>query len=393
MEKALKIPIYFDSAATTPIDDIVCKEMLNCMSVHGDFANPDSRNHSLGIRAHDLVENARFQVSNLINCETNEIIFTSGTTESNNFALMGIAHALHKKGNHIITVQTEHKSVLETCKHLEKEGFHVTYLKPQSNGLITLDMLKKVITKKTILVSVMHVNNELGIIQDIHEIAYLLKNFNILFHVDAAQSVGKLPINLKELSVDIMSFSAHKLYGPKGIGVLYLRDNLQDIIYPLMYGGGQERGLRAGTSPTHQIVGIGKACALARERFEQDRRHLSELSAYFFERLKEIPHATLNVEHKYCVPNIINFRIKNMDAKYFLATNPAIAASISSACDSGNDKGSYVLRSIGLSSSQIKESIRISLGRFNTMKDIDFLIDKINDAIRKIMESEAGGKF
>jgi cysteine desulfurase len=364
-------PIYLDNAATTPTDKIVCDEMLSCLSTEGCFGNPDSINHSFGLRARDMVEKARFQVANFINCEPEEIIFTSGATESNNFVLRGVSSALQEKGNHIITVKTEHKSILTTCSQLEREGFDVTYLQPQSNGLVTLDSIRNAITPKTILVSIMHVNNELGIIQNINEIGSLLRDYGIAYHVDAAQSIGKLLIDLENTPVNFMSLSAHKIYGPKGIGALYIRNNSKEIIKPLIYGGNQENGFRAGTLATHQIVGMGKAFVLAKELFLKDRLHINTLSNHFCQQLVDCSNIIFNHEQEHSIPDILNFRIVNIDAKEFFSFNPNIAASVGSACTSRSGESSHVLRAIGLTQSQIRGTFRISLGRFNTMEDIN----------------------
>ncbi len=381
MINCIKTPIYLDNASTTHVDKLVCLEMMRCLSEDHNFANPDSSHHSLGMRAHELVEIARIQISNLVHCDPREIIFTSGATESNNLALIGVAEALNIKGKHIIVSQTEHKAILETCRYLESKGYHVTYLKPLSNGLIPLDMLEDAITLETILVSIMHVNNELGVVQDIRSLADCLKKKNILFHVDAAQSVGKIPIDLREIYADLMSFSAHKLHGPKGIGALFIRDRSDIAIKPLSYGGGQERGLRSGTLATHQIAGMGKAFFLAKERLTKDAEYISMLSNRFCNGLKAISQISFNIERMYCIPHILNFRIENVDSAELLSVTPEIAAAVGSACNSRSASGSHVLRAIGLTDSQVRSSLRISLSRFNTIEEMDFIVARLKKMI------------
>jgi cysteine desulfurase len=382
MNSAIKMPIYLDYAATTPVRDEVLYAMQSCLTLKGNFANPNSLSHSMGILASDAVEKARFDVADLLGCQPDEIIFTSGATEANNLAIRGVAYASKTKGSHIITIATEHKAVLETCRQLEREGFSVTYLTPLSSGLINLEMIEKAIRSDTILVSVMHVNNELGVIHDIHTIGNFLKEKNIVFHVDAAQSAGKLAIDLSKMPVDLMSVSAHKVYGPKGIGTLYINKSSKISIEPIIYGGGQEQNLRAGTLPTHQIAGMGKAFSLAKEDLERDYQFIRTLNERFLKGLMSIENAHINGDRMFCIPHIVNFRIEGVDANELLNALPELALSVGSACNSNNANGSHVLKAIGLSPLQARSSLRISFGRFNKEEEVDFAIEHLKKAVQ-----------
>lgn len=311
----MKLPIYLDYAATTPADPRVASKMMQFLTLDGTFGNPASRSHRFGWQAEEAVDVARNQVAELVNADPREIIFTSGATESDNLALKGAAHAQRARGQHIITSQTEHKAVLDSCKQLESEGFTVTYLTPPANGIITPDAVRAALRDDTVLVSLMHVNNEIGVIQDIAAIGELCRARDILFHVDATQSVGKLPIDLSELKVDLMSFSAHKLYGPKGIGALYVRRKPKVTIDAQMHGGGHERGMRSGTLPVHQIVGMGEAFHLAREAQESEMARLAALRARLWQGLSALDGVQLNGDLAQSAPNILNISFAGVDGE------------------------------------------------------------------------------
>jgi len=367
-------PIYLDYAATTPIDYRVAKKMQQYLTFDGEFGNPASL-HSYGKTARDAVENARRQVADLIQADIQEIIWTSGATEANNLAIKGAAHLYQRKGKHIITVKTEHKAVLDTCQQLEKEGYRVTYLMPLPNGLIDLNQLEDAIRDDTIIVSVMHVNNEIGVVQDIEAISKITSARHILCHVDAAQSTGKVDINLKEMPIDLMSFCAHKTYGPKGIGALYLRKKPRVRVEPLIHGGGHEQGMRSGTLATHQIVGMGEAMHFAKEEMKKDYQHIASLRERFLKGLCHIPNVILTVPES--VPHILNLRFDGMLAEALLAQLPHVAVSTASACQGKGTEGSYVLRALGLTVDQSKSALRISFGRFTTEEDIDSVADSL----------------
>ncbi len=388
----MKNPIYLDYAATTPVLEPVFEAMRACLMMDGHFANPTALTHSLGLSAADVVERARFEVSSLVGCDPSEIIFTSGATESDNLAIKGAAYALRQKGQHLITMATEHKAVLETCYQLEQEGFRVTYLKPLENGLITLEMLEHALCDDTVLVSIMHVNNELGVIQDIAAIGQCLRARKICFHVDAAQSAGKLPICLKDLNVDFMSFSAHKVYGPKGVGALYVRGDIDFALVPITYGGGQEKGLRSGTLATHQIAGMGKAFALARDHFSKNNQHTQAISNRFIQGVQSIPDAVIHADRTHCIPNIVNFRIEGVNSSKMLAALPEIALSVGSACNSKSHLGSHALKAIGLSSREMHSAFRASFGCFNTLEEIDFVIERLKKGAQVMLKKQIRGQ-
>lgn len=367
-------PIYFDYAATTPVDTRVAAKMLECLTQDGAFGNPSSL-HAYGQQARQMVEAAREQVAACVGAEASEIIWTSGATESCNLGIKGAARLYQRKGKHIITMQTEHKAVLDTCQHLEKEGYSVTYLAPESNGLLSQDKLLAALKDDTILVSIMQVNNETGIIQDIAAIAQLTSSRGILLHVDAAQSVGKLDMDLTSMSVDLMSFSAHKIYGPKGVGALYLRKKPRVRVEPLIHGGGHEQGMRSGTLATHQIVGMGAAYQLAQQEMHADAKRIRDLRQRFLSGLNGIENLKVNGDITHAVPHILNLRFEGMIAQAILAELPNIAASTAAACQS--IQGSYVLRAMGLADNEVKSSIRFSFGRFTTQQEIDEALKSI----------------
>jgi cysteine desulfurase len=361
--------IYLDYAATTPVDPRVAEKMLQFLTPTGAFGNPASTHH-FGKTAKEAVENARAQVAELIHSDTNEIVWTSGATESNNLALKGAAQLYQSKGKHIITVKTEHASVLDCCQQLEKEGYFVTYLSPEKNGLLDLEKLRAAIRDDTILISVMHVNNELGVIQDVQSIANMTAEHGILFHVDAAQSAGKIAIDLQKTPIDLMSFSAHKIYGPKGAGALYVRRKPRVRVAAQIHGGGHEQGMRSGTLATHQIVGMGEAFHLAKMDMKSDQEKISQLSQQLREGLMKIKNTEMNTDISCSIPNILNVRLGDHKSESILNLFPEIAFSSGSACNAKGVEPSYVLRALGQKDAQAACGIRFSLGRFSSESQI-----------------------
>jgi len=379
-------PIYMDYAATTPVDPRVAEKMMHYLTVDGEFGNPASRSHAFGWHAEEAVETARQQVADLINANSKEIIWTSGATESDNLAIKGAAHFYSKKGKHIITSKTEHKAVLDTCRQLEREGFEVTYLDPEPTGLIDLGKLEAAMRDDTILVSIMHVNNEIGIIQDVTAIGELTRSKGIIFHVDGAQSAGKVHIDMEKMKIDLMSFSGHKIYGPKGIGALYVRRKPRVRIEAQMHGGGHERGMRSGTLPVHQIVGIGEAFRIAKEQMEEDNKRIKILRDKLYNSLQDIEEVYLNGDIEHQVPNILNVSFNFVEGESLIMALKGIAVSSGSACTSASLEPSYVLRALGRNDELAHSSIRFSIGRFTTEEDIDFAIDQVHTAIAKLRE-------
>jgi len=382
----MKTPIYFDYSATTPVDKRVATKMCDCLTIEGNFGNPASSSHEFGWKAEDAVDEARKNVAELINANPKEIVFTSGATESDNLAIKGIAHFYHKKGKHIVTCKTEHKAVLDSCRQLEREGYEVTYLDPEDNGLIDLDKLKAALRDDTILVSIMHVNNEIGVIQDIKAIGEITRERKIMFHVDAAQSAGKVPIDMDELKVDLMSFSAHKIYGPKGIGALYVSRKPRVRLEAQMHGGGHERGMRSGTLATHQIVGMGEAFRLAREEMAADNERIRMLRDRLLKGLDSIEETYINGDMDQRIPHNLNISFNFVEGESLIMALKELAVSSGSACTSASLEPSYVLRALGRNDELAHSSIRFSLGRFTTEEEIDFAIAKINDNIGKLRE-------
>ncbi len=385
-------PLYFDYMATTPIDPRVIEEMLHYMGPNSEFGNPASITHVFGRKAAVAVEHARQDIAALVGASDENIVFTSGATEANNLAIVGASTFYQRKGKHLITLSTEHKSVLDSFKHLEQCGFEVTYLKPQSNGLLCVDDLLNALREDTLLVSLMHVNNEIGVIQPIETIATLLSQKGILFHVDAAQSAGKLPIALRESSIDLMSFSAHKLYGPKGVGALYVRQKPRVRLMPQTYGGGHEGGLRSGTLATHQIVGMGKAFQLARTFQQEEYARLRSLSEHLWTGIKHLPGLVLNGDPTMRIANNLNIRFDGLHHDDLLIALKEIAYSTSSACVAQKSEPSYVLRALGLSIVEAQSSIRLSFGRFTSPEDIDVLIAILCREIPRLFESKEDKK-
>ena len=382
----LKLPIYLDYSATTPVDDRVAQAMMKCLTLDGNYGNPASRSHSFGWSAEKAVEEARKNVAALINANPKEIIWTSGATESDNLAIKGAAHFYQKNGKHIITCKTEHKAVLDTCRQLEREGFEVTYLEPKNTGLIDLEDLKAAIRDDTILVSIMHVNNEIGVIQDIKSIGEITRKRKIIFHVDAAQSPGKAAIDVQDMNVDLMSLSAHKVYGPKGIGALYVRRKPRVRIEAQMHGGGHERGMRSGTLPTHQIVGMGEAFRIAKEEMAADNERILMLRNRLLNGLKDIEEIYVNGDLEQRIPGNLNVSFNFIEGESLIMALKDIAVSSGSACTSASLEPSYVLRALGRDDELAHSSIRFTIGRFTTVEEVDYTIDLIKRSVVKLRD-------
>jgi len=381
----LKFPLYLDYSATTPVDPRVAEKMIPYLVEK--FGNPASRSHPFGWEAEKAVEEAREQVALLVNADPKEIIWTSGATESNNLAIKGAANFYGPtKGKHIVTVATEHKAVLDTCKELERQGFEVTYLTPQENGLITLDQFKAALRKDTVLASVMAVNNEIGVIQPIAELGEICRAAGVIFHVDAAQATGKMPIDLAKLKVDLMSFSAHKSYGPKGIGALYVRRKPRIRLEAQMHGGGHERGMRSGTLATHQIVGMGEAFRLAREEMATENERIRMLRDKLMRGIADIEETFVNGDVEQRVPHNLNVSFAFVEGESLIMAIKDIAVSSGSACTSASLEPSYVLRALGRSDELAHSSIRFTLGRFTTEEEIDFTVKLLHDKLGKLRE-------
>ncbi|KGJ87192.1 IscS subfamily cysteine desulfurase [Colwellia psychrerythraea] len=377
----MKLPIYFDYSATTPVDKRVAEKMMQYMTNDGHFGNPASRSHKFGWQAEEAVDIARNQIAELINADPREIVFTSGATESNNLAIKGAANFYNKKGKHIITCKTEHKAVLDTCRELERQGFEVTYLDPEANGLIDLNKLNDAMRDDTILVSIMHVNNEIGVIQDISEIGEMCRARKIIFHVDAAQSAGKINIDMQALKVDLMSISAHKMYGPKGIGALYVSRKPRIRLEAQTHGGGHERGMRSGTLATHQIVGMGEACRIAKEEMAQDQAHVTAMRDRLWAGVNSMDQVFINGDADKRYPGNLNVSFNFVEGESLIMALKDLAVSSGSACTSASLEPSYVLRALGLNDEMAHSSIRFSFGRFTTTEEVDYAIDLIKNAI------------
>ncbi|MCG6302029.1 IscS subfamily cysteine desulfurase [Vibrio vulnificus] len=382
----MKLPIYLDYSATCPVDPRVAEKMVQYMTMDGTFGNPASRSHRYGWQAEEAVDTAREQIAELLNADPREIVFTSGATESDNLAIKGAAHFYSKQGKHVITSKTEHKAVLDTCRQLEREGFEVTYLEPQSNGLISLSKLEAAMRDDTVLVSIMHVNNEIGVIQDIEAIGELCRSRKIIFHVDAAQSAGKVAIDVQKLKVDLISLSAHKIYGPKGIGALYVRRKPRIRLEAQMHGGGHERGFRSGTLPTHQIVGMGEAFRIAKLDMEKDYQHALALRNRLLDGVKDMEAVTINGDLDQRVPHNLNISFAFVEGESLLMSLKDLAVSSGSACTSASLEPSYVLRALGLNDELAHSSIRFSFGRFTTEEEIDYAIEQIRVAVEKLRD-------
>ena len=378
--------IYLDYASTTPVDPRVASKMMEFLTVDGEFGNPASRSHRYGWKADEAVEEARSHVSNLVNCDPREIVWTSGATEADNLAIKGVARFYKNKGNHIITSKIEHKAVLDPCRQLEREGFEVTYLEPDDGGIISPEDVKSALKENTILVSIMHINNELGTINNINEIGKIVKNKGAFFHVDAAQSTGKVNIDLKDAPIDLMSFSAHKTYGPKGIRALYVRRKPRVRIEALLHGGGHERGMRSGTLATHQIVGMGEAFRLAKLEMEKDHEKVSKFHKKFLDDVGKIEHVYINGDVKNKVPNILNVSFNFVEGESLIMGLKDIAVSSGSACTSASLEPSYVLRALGRKDELAHSSIRFSFGRFTNDDEVERTLQLLNNVVERLRE-------
>ena len=382
----IKLPIYLDYSATTPTDQRVAAKMAQYLTTDGDFGNPASRSHEFGWTAEKAVDLARQQVADLINADPREIVWTSGATESDNLAIKGAAHFYRKKGNHIITLKTEHKAVLDTCRQLEREGFEVTYLDPRENGLLDMEKLKAATTEQTILISIMHVNNEIGVIQDIAAIGEFAREKKIIFHVDAAQSTGKVDIDLEQLKVDLMSFSAHKTYGPKGIGALYVRRKPRVRLEAQMHGGGHERGMRSGTLATHQIVGMGEAFRIAREEMATENERVRMLRDRLYHGLNDMEEVYVNGDLEHRIAGNLNISFNFVEGESLIMALRDLAVSSGSACTSASLEPSYVLRALGRNDELAHSSIRFTIGRFTTAEEIDYTVELVRAAVEKLRD-------
>ena len=382
----VKTPIYLDYSATTPVDPRVAEKMCSYLTPDGEFGNPASRSHAFGWDAEAAVEEARANVAALVNADPREIVWTSGATESDNLAIKGAAHFYKQKGKHIVTLKTEHKAVLDSCRQLEREGFEVTYLDPQPDGRLDLDAFRQALRDDTIVASVMHVNNEIGVIQDIASLGEICRERKVVFHVDAAQSAGKVPIDLQQLKVDLMSFSAHKIYGPKGIGALYVRRKPRVRLEAQMHGGGHERGMRSGTLPVHQIVGMGEAFRIAKQEMAEENARILALRNRLYEGLKDIEEVYVNGDLDHRTAGNLNVSFNFVEGESLIMALKDLAVSSGSACTSASLEPSYVLRALGRSDELAHSSIRFTIGRFTTEQEIDYTIELVKRKIGKLRE-------
>jgi cysteine desulfurase len=380
-------PIYLDYLATNPVDPRVVEKMVQCLSIEGNFGNPASRSHIYGWKAEEAVENARRQVADLLNCDPREIVWTSGATESDNLALKGVAHFHRERGRHIVTSRIEHKAVLDSCLQLEREGFEVTYLEPTENGLVTPEAVSAALRPDTILVSIMHANNEIGTINDIPGISRVTREAGVLFHCDAAQSAGRVPIDLAAWDVDLLSLSAHKMYGPKGMGALFVRRQPKVRLEAQIHGGEHERGMRSGTLATHQIVGMGEAASLAQDSMSEEASRLESLCQRFWKSIHALGDIRLNGDPEQRLPGVINISVGFVEGEALLMSLKDLAISTGSACTSASLEPSYVLRAIGLSDELAHSSLRFSFGRFTSIEDVDAAIVQMSHAVQKLRES------
>lgn len=382
----MQLPIYLDYSATTPVDPRVAEKMSACLTNEGNFGNPASRSHSFGWQAEEAIETGRSQVAELINADPREIVWTSGATESDNLAIKGASHFYQKKGKHIITSKIEHKAVLDTCRQMEREGYEVTYLDPDTDGIIHPEAVLNAIREDTTVVSLMHVNNEIGTINDIASIGEICRQHKVFFHVDAAQSAGKVGIDMEAMKVDLMSLCAHKIYGPKGIGALYVRRKPRVRIEAQTHGGGHERGMRSGTLPTHQIVGMGEAFRIAGEEMAEENQRILALRNRLWDGISSMEEVRLNGSLRQRVTGNLNVSFSFVEGESLIMALKDLAVSSGSACTSASLEPSYVLRALGLDDEQAHSSIRFSMGRFTTDEEIDFAVDKIRDAVVKLRE-------
>ena len=379
-------PTYMDYSATTPVDPRVAEKMGKYLTMEGDFGNAASRSHYYGWQAEKAVDEARLQVADLVGADTREIVWTSGATESNNLAIKGIAHFYHKRGKHIITLKTEHKAVLDTCRQLERDGFEVTYLDPLPNGLLDLDVFKSAIREDTILASIMHVNNEIGVIQDLQSIGDICRENKVFFHVDAAQSAGKIEINLESLPVDLMSFSAHKIYGPKGMGALYVSRKPRVRLEAQIHGGGHERGMRSGTLATHQIVGMGEAFAIAKAEMKEEGENTQRLRERLLAGFTDMEEVVVNGDLDQRIAGNLNISFNYVEGESLMMAISDVAVSSGSACTSASLEPSYVLRALGLTDELAHSSIRFSIGRYTTEQDVDNAIKLVREKVQKLRD-------
>jgi cysteine desulfurase len=375
-----------DYSATTPVDKRVAEKMAKYLTLEGDFGNAASRSHYYGWQAEKAVDKARSQVASLVGADPREIVWTSGATESDNLAIKGIAHFYQKRGKHIITMKTEHKAVLDTCRQLEREGFEVTYLEPLSNGLLDISVFKDAIREDTILASIMHVNNEIGVIQDIQSIGDVCREYKIFFHVDAAQSVGKISIDLASLPVDLMSFSAHKIYGPKGMGALYVSRKPRVRLEAQIHGGGHERGMRSGTLATHQIVGMGEAFAIAKAEMLGEGKKIKQLRDHLLEGFTDMEEVVINGDIEQRVPGNLNISFNYVEGESLMMAISDVAVSSGSACTSASLEPSYVLRALGLSDELAHSSIRFTIGRYTSKEDVDHTVKLVREKVEKLRD-------
>ena len=382
----MKLPVYLDYSATAPVDPRVAEKMIECLTIEGNFGNPASRSHVYGWRAEEAVENARQQVADLINADPREIVWTSGATESDNLAIKGVAHFYGTKGKHLITSKIEHKAVLDTMRQLEREGFEITYLDPDENGIIHPEQVKEALREDTILVSIMHVNNEIGTVNDIAAIGEITRANKVLFHVDAAQSAGKTPIDVQSMKVDLISFSGHKAYGPKGIGALYVRRKPRVRLEAQMHGGGHERGMRSGTLATHQIVGMGEAFAIAKQDMQKDYERVKALSERFYSQLQDMEEVYLNGSKTQRMPHFLNLSFNFVEGESLMMSLKDLAVSSGSACTSASLEPSYVLRALGRNDELAHSSIRFTFGRFTTEEEVDHAAAQVREAVAKLRE-------
>jgi cysteine desulfurase len=377
-------PVYLDYAATTPVDPAVAAAMVACLTTEGDFGNASSATHVFGHRAAARIQTARAQVAALIGAEPDEMTFTSGATESNNLAILGLARSNADRGRHVITTRIEHKAVLDPCKRLEREGFVVTYLSPDLEGRVGVAAVRAALRPDTILVSVMFVNNEIGVIQDVGGIGALCRDRGIAFHTDAAQAVGKIPIDVSKLPIDFLSLTGHKFYGPKGAGALYVRRGSRPLLKPLLFGGGQERGLRPGTLPTHQIVGLGAACELAMRQLAADQERLTALRERLWKGLADLGGVHLNAEGAPRVPGILSVSFEGVEGESLVTSLTSLALSTGSACNSASEEPSYVLRSLGRATQLAQSTLRFSLGRNTTEADVNFAVEAVRREVTRL---------
>ncbi|MBP8924504.1 MAG: IscS subfamily cysteine desulfurase [Pseudomonadales bacterium] len=385
----MRLPVYLDYFATTPVDPRVAESMMECLTLEGNFGNPASRSHVYGWRAEEAVERARREVADLLHADPREIVWTSGATESDNLAIKGVARFHRRKGRHLVSSLAEHKAVLDSCRHLESEGFEVSYLRPGADGLVSPGTLREALREDTVLVSLMHVNNELGTINDIAALGAVCRERGVLFHVDAAQSAGKIAIDLQTLPVDLMSLSAHKMYGPKGVGVLYVRRQPRVWLEAQMHGGGHERDMRSGTLATHQVVGMGEAARIAAAEMEQDAQRIGQLRERLWSQLRTIDGVALNGHPQARLAGALNLRFSGVEGETLIMAMKDLAVSSGSACSSASLEPSHVLRAIGLSDEQAHGSIRFSLGRYNSQAEIDFAASVIKVALARLREVSA----